>query len=230
MTATSDRLNLERDTARQYADWYRQQGYEVALQPRARDLPEFLRGFAPDLVVRRGGENIVVEIKTSSPASFERIERLARALERRAGWTLQVVYADLPDPEWQPPSQLPRALDLLARLEDLRAPDSESDEALKQYLLLWSIVEGAARHRLSADKVVPPTGRISSSALIKLLLTEGIIEDDDYEVLRRGLAARNAIAHGFLNQRVDPELFAELRKRARQLLRRRELARSAAPI
>jgi len=229
MTTASDPLSLERDTVRQYADWYRQQGYEVALDPRARDLPGFLHGFAPDLVVRRGGENIVVEIKTSSPESFENVQRLARALERRAGWTLQVVYADLPDPEWQPPSQLPRALDFVARLESLRVPGGESDEALKEYLLLWSILEGAARHRLSGHNVVPPTGRISSSALIKLLLTEGIIEDDGYSLLRRGLAARNAIAHGFLNQRVDPELVTELRKRARQLLRRRELARAAAP-
>jgi hypothetical protein len=228
MTAESDPLTLERDTVRQYADWYREQGYEVALEPPARELPEFLRAFAPDLVARRDGENIVVEIKTSSPASFERIQHLSRALEHRAGWILQVVYADLPDPEWEPPSQLPGALGLMARLEGLRLPDGDADEALKQYLLLWSIVEGAARHRLAAHKVVPPTGRISSSALIKLLLTEGIIEENDYAVLRRGLAARNAIAHGFLNQPVDAELFAELRKRARRLLRPK-LARSAAP-
>jgi uncharacterized protein YutE (UPF0331/DUF86 family) len=52
-----------------------------------------------------------------------------------------------------------------------------------------------------------------------MLLTEGIIEDDDYSVLRRGLAVRNAVAHGFLNQPVDAALFEELRKRARTLLR-----------
>jgi hypothetical protein len=222
MTAEPDPLTLERETVKQCADWYRQQGYEVALKPPARELPEFLRALAPDLVARRDGENIVVEIKTSSPASFERVQHLARALEHRAGWTLQVVYADLPDPEWEPPSELAGALGLLARLEGLELPDGDGDEALKQYLLLWSIIQSAARHRLSAWKVVPPTGRISSSALIQLLLTEGVIEESDYELLRRGLAARNAIAHGFLNQPVGAELFAELRKRARRLLRRPE--------
>jgi hypothetical protein len=54
-----------------------------------------------------------------------------------------------------------------------------------------------------------------------MLLTEGIIEDGDYSVLRRGLAVRNAVAHGFLNQPVDAALFEELRKRARALLRSR---------
>ncbi|MFL5267771.1 MAG: hypothetical protein ACJ8AH_14440 [Stellaceae bacterium] len=52
-----------------------------------------------------------------------------------------------------------------------------------------------------------------------MLLTEGIVEDDDYAVLRRGLAVRNAIAHGFLNQPVDAVLFEQLRNAARLLLR-----------
>jgi uncharacterized protein YutE (UPF0331/DUF86 family) len=86
---------------------------------------------------------------------------------------------------------------------------------------LWSIIEAAARHLLSASKI-PPTSRISSSALLKMLLTEGIIEDDDYGVLRRGLAARNAIAHGFLNQVVDAALFEEIRGAAKDLLSTRK--------
>jgi uncharacterized protein YutE (UPF0331/DUF86 family) len=84
--------------------------------------------------------------------------------------------------------------------------------------LLWSIIEGAARHRLSALNI-SPTSRISSSALIKMLLTEGIIEEDDYLILRRSLAVRNAIAHGFLNQPVDTALFEQIREAALSLLR-----------
>jgi uncharacterized protein YutE (UPF0331/DUF86 family) len=84
--------------------------------------------------------------------------------------------------------------------------------------LLWSIIEAAARHRLSALNI-SPTSRISSSALIKMLLTEGIIEEDDYLVLRRALAVRNAIAHGFLNQAVDTALFEQIREAAVSLLR-----------
>ena len=60
-----------------------------------------------------------------------------------------------------------------------------------------------------------------------MLLTDGIIEDDDYAVLRRGLAARNAIAHGFLNQPVDAALFEQIRGAAKGLLaKRREAAAS----
>ena len=173
---------------------------------------------APDLIAHRDDENIVVEIKTSSPTSFDQVQRLARALEHRAGWKLHVVYADLADPEWAPPPQLPGIPELLARLASVEWVDEDDDQRRLQFLLLWSIIEAAGRHRLSPLKI-PPTRRISSSALIKMLLTEWIIEDDDYSVLRRGLAVRNAVAHGFLNQPVDAALFQELRKTARVLLR-----------
>jgi hypothetical protein len=221
MSTPADLVMDERAAIRQYADWYAQQGYQVSVDPAPRDLPEFLRTLAPGLIARRNGENIVVEIKTSSPASFEKVQRLARALEHRAGWKLQVVYVDLPDPEWQPPSRLPEAAELLARLDALDSTD-EGDKGHLQFLLLWSIIEAAARHRLS--RLIPPTRRISSSALLKMLLTEGVIEEEQYAVLRRGLAVRNAIAHGFLNQPVDAALFEELREAARGLLGSRSAA------
>src|SRR5439155_21232128 len=218
MSADADLVTSEREALRQYADWYSSQGYEVSVEPSPRELPEFLRTLAPDLIARRDGENIVVEIKTSSPGSLEQVQRLARALEHRAGWKLQVVYADLADPEWAPPAQLPDVSELLAHLANVDLVDEDCGQRRLEFLLLWSIIEAAGRHRLSPLKI-PPTRRISSSALIKMLLTEGIIEDNDYSVLRRGLAVRNAVAHGFLNQPVDAALFEKLRNTARGLLR-----------
>ncbi len=119
MSADTHLLSSERDAIRQYADWYAQQGYQVSVEPPPRELPEFLRTLAPDMIAHRDGENIVVEIKTASPASFEQIQRLASALEHRAGWKLRVVYADLADPEWDPPAQLPGISELAARLASM---------------------------------------------------------------------------------------------------------------
>jgi REase_AHJR-like len=229
MTIDTDFAAREHRFVTQYADWYSHEGYEVSVRPRPEDLPEFLRTLAPDLIARRNGENVVVEMKTSSPGSFEKVQRLAEALQHRAGWTLQVVYTDIPDFEWQPPARLPGVPGLMARLEEVRLPDGDDDEGRLRFLLLWSIIEAAARHRLSSHGV-SPTARISSSALIKLLLSEGFVEDDEYGVLRQGLAVRNAIVHGFLNQLVDPKLFSELQRSARRLLRMRKAApRATAP-
>jgi hypothetical protein len=66
------------------------------------------------------------------------------------------------------------------------------------------------------------------SALLTML-PEGIIEDDDYAVLRRGLAARTAIAHGFLNQVVDAAVFEEIRDTAKGLLATRKKAMKSTP-
>lgn len=218
MSAEAALALTERDTIKQYADWYTQQGFEVTVEPPPRDLPEFLRSLAPDLIARRNGENIVVEVKTSSPASFEQVQRLARALEHRAGWKLQVVYADLPDPEWHPPAELPNISELSARLASIGGAGKDDDQHRLQFLLLWSIIEAAARHRLSRLDI-SPTRWISSSALIKTLLTEGTIEDADYALLRRGLAVRNAVGHGFLNQPIDEVLVDDLRRVTSRLLR-----------
>src|SRR5205823_1963023 len=145
MSADTDLVTSEREVIRQYTNWYSQQGYQVSVEPSPRELPEFLRTLAPDLIARRDGENIVVEIKTSSPASFEQVQQLARALEHRAGWKLQVVYADLVDPEWAPPLELPEISELLTHLATVGRVD-EGDHSSPQFLLLWSIIESAARH------------------------------------------------------------------------------------
>src|SRR5262249_32594195 len=114
------------------------------------------------------------------------------------------------------PAELPGISELLTHLTSV-ASANEGDH-VSQFLLLWSIIEAAARHRLSALKI-PPTRRISSSALLKMLLTEGIIEEDNYAVLRHGLGVRNAVSHGFLNQPIDEVLFKQLRTAAGLLLR-----------
>jgi hypothetical protein len=222
MTAQTDLIAGEREAIRQYADWYAREGYQVSVEPGPRELPDFLRTLSPDMIAHRDGENIVVEIKTSSPASFEKVQALARALEHRVGWTLQVVYVDLADPEWEPPAELPETSELEARLASLAGIEKDDDQSRLQLLLLWSIIEAAARHRLTSARI-SPTQRISSSALVKMLLTEGLIEEPQYARLRRGLAVRNAIAHGFLNQPLDATLFRELSEAARGLLARKAL-------
>jgi len=60
MSADADLVINEREAIRQYADRYAQQGYQVSVEPSSRELPEFLRTLAPDMIARRDGENIAV--------------------------------------------------------------------------------------------------------------------------------------------------------------------------
>jgi hypothetical protein len=217
MNTASPTVHSEREAIEQYAEWYSSRGYKVWIEPPPQKLPIFLRTLAPDLLATRNGENVVIEIMTSSQASSEKVQQLARILEHRPSWRLHVVYTDLVDPEWQPPGELPSPAELRARIEAINPSELDEDQRRLSFLLIWSVIEAAARHKLTKAGMTP-TNRISSSALIKGLLTEGFVEDQEYELLRRGLAVRNAVTHGFLNQPVSATLLQDLRDQARNLL------------
>src|SRR5438309_2138764 len=53
---------------------YMQKGFEVQIKPEANLLPEFLRGFSPDLIVKMpDGDSVVIHVKFSGntyPADY----------------------------------------------------------------------------------------------------------------------------------------------------------------
>ena len=153
------------------------------------------------------------------PGKLRKGARTRQNVGASAGLEASCCYTDLADPEWQPPGELPAPAELRARVEALRPDELDEDQRRLSFLLIWSVIEAAARHKLTKAGLTP-TNRISSSALIKTLLTEGFIEDQEYELLRRGLAVHNAVAHGFLNQPVSASLLRELRDQAGKLLSR----------
>ena len=54
----------EREQLLKLAENYRQKGYEIFLHPNLEDLPDFLKSYRPDLIVRRGEEAVVIEVKS----------------------------------------------------------------------------------------------------------------------------------------------------------------------
>jgi Holliday junction resolvase len=73
---------LERERLLELAKEYRQKGYEVLLSPKPEELPDFLRGYRPDMIVRRGEEKVVIEVKSRpSIASAQYLRGLAQAVE-----------------------------------------------------------------------------------------------------------------------------------------------------
>jgi Holliday junction resolvase len=77
--------SLERQRARAIAEEYRSSGYEVIEEPSPDQLPDFLSGYTPDLLIRKGNEAVVVEVKSrSSLAKDPRVRDLARAASSKA--------------------------------------------------------------------------------------------------------------------------------------------------
>jgi hypothetical protein len=175
------------------ADEYRQAGYEVLVEPKDSDLPEFLVGRSPDLVAHGSTGHHVVEVRVGERrADRERWSDLARAIEAQLGWHFRLVL--LGEDGAQSVEYANTTADAIrARIESVRrlAASGEYDGAL---LLVWSAFEAAARRRLIDDGF--SAGATNPRALIKSLVHAGVIEQADLSKIDRLAMLRNAVAHG----------------------------------
>jgi hypothetical protein len=71
-------------------DQYRQQGFTVLSEPTPEDVPEELAEFHLDMLATRGKEHVAILIRRRTDISDNNLA-LARALENRPNWTLDMV-------------------------------------------------------------------------------------------------------------------------------------------
>lgn len=89
---------LERKRLLELAQEYRHKGYEVLLPPNPEELPDFLRDYRPEMIVRRGEEAVVIEVKSrSSIASAQYLQGLAQAVKEHPGWRVELVMTNPED-------------------------------------------------------------------------------------------------------------------------------------
>jgi uncharacterized protein YutE (UPF0331/DUF86 family) len=205
-----------RQKLQEIAAEYEAGGYEVLVEPRPEQLPEFLAGFRPDLVARGPNESVVVEVKVGTrTAASERFRELAETIQRQPGWRFSLVVIDPRSDEVAPPTQ-----QLLARQEIVDRL-GRANELLKTgatdaaFLLMWVAVEALLRHIATREGL--PLERVPSSSLMKELFSLGILSRSELEVAQRAFSVRNALVHGFTTTRLD-ETSRELAQFAQKLL------------
>jgi len=205
-----------RQKLQEIAAEYEARGYEVLVEPRPEQLPEFLAGFRPDLVARGPNESVVVEVKVGTQtAASERFRELAETIQRQPGWRFSLVVIDPRSDEVAPPTQ-----QLLARQEIVDRL-GRANELLKTgatdaaFLLMWVAVEALLRHIATREGL--PLERVPSSSLMKELFSLGILSRSELEVAQRAFSVRNALVHGFATTRLD-ETSRELAQFAQKLL------------
>src|SRR5438034_8200560 len=85
-------IALEKQRARALAKEYRGKGYKVIEEPAPEQLPDFLSGYKPDLLIQKGDEAVVVKVKSRlSLAKDPQIRDLARLLQAKPGWNFELV-------------------------------------------------------------------------------------------------------------------------------------------
>ena len=212
---TGTHIASERERIQTLAEEYRSQGYEVAIEPDSSRLPAFLSGYRPDLVVTRGSERTVIEVKSRRSLSAEAQARhLARLLEGQPGWRFELVVVN--DSLGEPPAGS-TAFDLARAHRALEEGRSLLNDGYVGPAMLsgWAALEAALRLFLSSEGIKP---RHAPNHLLKQAVEEGLISRNDYQQLRILMAGRNAIAHGYENPSVDSEAVSTLLEFTGQLL------------
>ena len=200
---------LERQRARALAEEYRSKGYEVIEEPSPEQLPDFLSGYRPALIVRKGDEAIVVEVKSrSSLAKDPRIRELARLLHTKPYWNFELVVVAEGERFDTPEGARPfERGDILQRVEGAESLlESEFSEAA--LLLAWSATEATVRLLLQEEGVM--LDRPMPLHIVKQAVMNGVISREDYKFLTNVMKYRNALVHGFKPIDFDADLVKEL--------------------
>ena len=192
--------------ARKTAEEYRSNGYDVQLEAAL----DFFPGFRADLLVRRGDEVKVIEVKSRpSLAADPRISELAQLIESKPGWSFELLLVGEPERVDSPAGALPfEGQGILRRLEQAEMSlGAGIPEAA--FLLAWSAGEAAIRELIAAEGV---SDRRITSPLFVLdqAVFRGVISREEYDSLAGMLRYRNAIVHGFSADDLSDALVAEL--------------------
>lgn len=208
------RESRPREVLERIAADYRKRGYDVVVQPGGRDLPDFLADTSPDIIARRPGENLVIEVKRAPrDVDPDQLNAISRQVSKEPGWQF-VVIAE---------STAESPLDRLAPLDEttVRERLRQAEELLQRnyveaaLLVAWAATEAAVR--LLIARYGLPLSRDDTPSLIRTLASEGYLEDDVFRRLNNAFRLRSALAHG--QRPVEQEVTAEAKATAEQLTR-----------
>jgi hypothetical protein len=216
---TTPTANIERDRLLQLAEEYRNKGYDISFHPNPEDLPDFLKNYRPDMIVRRENEAVIIEVKSRrslNSSSKQYLQNLAQSVEQHPGWRFELVMTNPEDAAYSPKAESSlQQSEIETRLQVARQLAAQHPESAILYS--WSLVE--ATLRLVAEHEALSLQRLDSLYLVKQLVTEGVISRPEYQLLMDALSSRNAIAHGFKATQITPGSVNELIDVAEQLLK-----------
>ncbi|WP_083625163.1 hypothetical protein [Planktothrix serta] len=211
--------NHEREQLLKLAENYRQKGYEIFLHPNLEELPEFLKSYRPDLIVRQGEEAVIIEVKSRASLnsySDQYLQNLAQAVEKHPGWRFEFVMVNPEDITYSPKAEGSLQKDEIeSQLQVVKQLTTQHLESAMLYC--WSLVE--ATLRLITKKEELSLQRLEPLYLVKQLATEGVISQSEYRLLMDAISFCNAIFHGFKTTQLTQNFVYELIEITEKLLK-----------
>ncbi|MFC9223279.1 hypothetical protein ACFT8W_21540 [Streptomyces hygroscopicus] len=186
---------------------YGARGYSVISREDTSSIPSEVSKLRPDLILRKGDETIVVELKGGADSSDReqvvQLEKLAGAIGHLPNWKLELHWLGTP-----PAKRVSReqADEIMARARAVQAVDPGA-----ALLLAWAAAEVTLDRMIRQataddyDSISERRAVRSPKQLVAIAQSLGLISYDIYEVLLFAADARNRIAHGF---RIDGDVTA----------------------
>jgi hypothetical protein len=202
---------------------YERDGFEVLIEPDAREAPFDLGGYRPDLLASRGSEHHVVAVRDfGTRLPVDRFQQLAEEIGRHEGWHFILVTSDDLNPGSFPAKSPLLSWEQLRERWISAARLVETGPGEAALLSLWALFEGLLR--LQARRISLPVERFPTQGLIKHMYSYGELSMQQYDCVMDLLALRNDVAHGFAAdgiasaaarlQNIIHELFAAWRPRS----------------
>jgi hypothetical protein len=208
----------ERLRSRALAQKYRSEGYEVIVEPEPEQLPDFLVGYRPTLLLRKAGESVVVQVQSRwSLGRDPQIRDLTELLRDRPGWRLELFLTEVQEPIEAPLDSVPFTREDVLRSAKVAERLLEAGFAEAALMQAWAAAEASVRMNLMMEEEMP-TPMPESVYVVKRAVMLGAITREDYLFLYETLKVCNAIAHGFTPPDFDVSCVGKLISTAKRLL------------
>jgi hypothetical protein len=205
-----------RDKVRELAERYTAQGFQVSAEPAGAAVPFPLGSYRPDLIVQKGDQHLILEVKgPSDRVAVERYRDIAEEVGRHPGWRFLLVTMNDVDS-----GSLPGAPDGLATHQEVTERVARAERLLDagdsdaSFLLMWSALESMLRHH--AERVALPLERLPSRAILKHLYSQGELSMAQFDRAMSAYQLRNHLVHGFQAPRLN-DAAHELRSLIKEL-------------
>lgn len=187
---------------------YEKQGYTVLINPKQSQLPDFLKGYEPDIIAKRDDESVLIEVKTRKDRpNLERFENLAKEIDKRENWRFEMIFTNpvennslLENKNTITETAVNNRIAEIKKLIDINSFEAA-------FLLSWSTIEAVLRQKLAkekSDSFLKP-----SISIIRTMFSLGLLNQKDYKLLQEVNNYRNSLIHGF-QQSIDRNTIQEV--------------------
>ncbi len=176
---------------------YRSEGYEVLKEPGPDAVPFDLGGYSPDLVAKKGGQGLIIEVKPQTGRlSFDSLRSVAGEIKRHEGWRfLLVTGQDVEDATLPGQGEESFSWDQVSEaVQEAEAARTQGAPILA-FMRLWVAFERMMRFR--ARLITLPIDRlVSPRIMIAQLYSHGELSAQQFELATDLIRVRNPVFHG----------------------------------